>query len=109
MPRKKADPVSTEGVDFGGLLDPEVYTDEAEPVHEDIVEWVEQSFEWWLSHQDKWRTVTLATEKDVTVAITEARRYCNNIREEPLTFQVKGKGTHDNMLTYRVRESLKRS
>jgi hypothetical protein len=109
MPRQKKDPVTTDGINFGGLFEPEVYTDDQEPIHDDIISWVEQSFEYWLDHQDRWRTVVLDTEADVTAAVAEARRYCNQVREEPLTFQIKSKGTHDNQLTYRVRESLKRS
>lgn len=109
MPRKAANPTTTAGLNLKGLSDPTVYHGSDLPVSPEVQDWVEESYEYWLDHQTKWRTVTLESEKAVQAVVAEARRYVNQVRDEPLTFQIKSAGTKGATLTYRVRESLKRS
>ncbi len=95
-------------IDFSALYKPVPYAGAEPPVRPEIMEWVEDSYKFWLDNQDSWRTVTLSSEQAVKVAVSEARRYCTRIRLEPLTFQVKSAGTSGEKLTYRVRETIRR-
>jgi hypothetical protein len=98
-----------EAFDLSGLTQPETYADSSKPVNEEIVNWVEGMYEWWMEHPTRWQTFQLGSDGAVLAAISEGRRYCNEVRETPLTFQLKSAGTGDGALTCRVRESLRRS
>lgn len=93
---------------LAGLTEPEVYIPSGEPVEDAIVEFVEDSYEYWLDHQDRWRTVSLDDPESMAYTVAEARRYCTAVRDEPLTFQVKGYEEGDTSLTYRAREAVRR-
>lgn len=110
MPRKASTPKpSADSVTLTGLMSPVIYVDEARPIPDEIIEFVEHAYEFWLEHQDRWLTVELDSPDAATVAVTEARRYCTSVRDEPLTFQLRGYVEGDKTLVYRAREAVRRT
>jgi hypothetical protein len=85
-----------------------VYVDESRPVPDAVINLVEDSYEFWFEHQNRWSEKTLKSAKLAAATITEARRYCTSVRAEPLTFQVKNYKEGDTKLVYRAREAIRR-
>lgn len=109
MPRKAADaPAAEEALDLSGLSEPTTYQDASRPVADEIVQWVEDSYKHWQDNPKRWRTVVLGSEKAVAHTLSEGKRYCTQVRETPLSLQVKSAGTEGTKLTYRVREAIRR-
>lgn len=109
MPKQKKPSLGTSDLNLTGLANPEVFETTDEPVSDDIITWIENSYDYWQQHNDRWRTVTLESEAAVEAVVEDARRYCTKLRDVPLTFQVKNGKSTGGTLVYRVRESIRRS
>jgi hypothetical protein len=102
--------VATHNALASALKTEKSYVKAVEPVHEDIVAWVEDAHKEWLTNKNGWREIVFATQADADSIIGDARRYTNELRKVPLTIMTNGpaEATKDGVkVVYRVRSKTR--
>jgi hypothetical protein len=74
---------------LAGLAEPQKYIADQREIAPEIRDWVESNFKHWANTSKDWRKVVLPDEATAQKVIDDGRYYAKEIRDVPLTIQVR--------------------
>jgi hypothetical protein len=95
-------------LDLSALAESKVAPRSTDPVSQEIIDFVELGYDTWDDDETAWREVS-ASVAVIDHTVADARRYCRDVREVPLTFQTQDyEPGQTKTLKYRARDAIRR-